>query len=193
MTTADQEREAPAPCPFCGDAAFYHAIEPHEHHMSFGGLPPLPPSTGSHVIECCSCNAGMIADSKAEVFASWDRRTPSQPAAVKESLTVAQPAPAVPAGWPTIDSAPRDGTWILIARPEWDKAVVAKWGEYPGNPVISAGGGDTWMYGWVFRDPHLFAGGEEDGFLGWQEDADAMPTHWCHWTPTAPTPTQATA
>lgn len=190
MTTADQERETPTPCPFCGDAAFYHAIEPHEHHMSFGGLPPLPPSTGSHVIECCSCNAGMIADSKAEVFASWDRRTPSQPAAVKKSLTVAQPAPAVPAGWPTIDSAPKDGTWILIARPEWCQAVVAKWGEY-GN--VEGTDGPVTMFGWLFRDPGLLMGGMECGFLGWNEDADAMPTHWSHWIPAAPTPTQATA
>lgn len=100
-------------------------------------------------------------------------------------------APAVPAGWPTIDSAPKDGTWVLIARPEWDQAVVAKWAEYPGG-MVEGDDGPVAMFGWVFRDHLFFAGGMEDGFLGWKEDAESMPTHWTHALPAAHS-TQATA
>ncbi len=99
-------------------------------------------------------------------------------------------APAVPAGWPTIDSAPKDGTWVLIARPEWDQAVVAKWAEYPGG-MVEGDDGPVAMFGWVFRDHLFFAGGMEDGFLGWKEDAESMPTHWTHALPAAHS-TQAT-
>lgn len=81
------------------------------------------------------------------------------------------------AGFPSINSAPRDGTWILIMRPEWDQAVVAKWGEYG---YAEGSEGEVLMFGWIFRDPGLLMGGMECGFLGWQEDADAMPTHWTH-------------
>ncbi len=70
---ADTDREL-LPCPFCGAKAFDHAIEPHEHHLHIAGMPPLPPSTGSHVVECMGCNAGFINDTQAAVFADWNRR-----------------------------------------------------------------------------------------------------------------------
>lgn len=78
--------------------------------------------------------------------------------------------------WMPIETVPKDGTSILVMSANDDAAYVASWGEYPGNPVVDGSGADSWMYGWIFKNPYLHAGGHEEGFLGW--DDDPMPTHW---------------
>lgn len=75
--------------------------------------------------------------------------------------------------WLTIDSAPKNGTWIVIGKAGWDAFPRAMWGE--------ADGEDGPFFGWVFADDSVWVPNAcEDGFLGWQEDIDdgAMPTHW---------------
>lgn len=115
-------------------------------------------------------------------WAAWNRRTPSQPAAVKESLTVAQPAPAVPAGWISVhDSLP-----VLPDENEDDGRPVYTWDgttvreddfvptyEQPAGPAVG---------GWLRTD---------DWFAN---DNLGQVTHWMERTkPLPPTPTQATA
>lgn len=79
-------------------------------------------------------------------------------------------------GWLPIEQAPKDGTEIFIFHKDWDYAPKAKWGDYPGNPVLNDKGEDVYMAGWLFGE--WFSPGLEDGFLGWNEDI--MPTHFCY-------------
>jgi hypothetical protein len=90
-------------------------------------------------------------------------------------------------GWRPIETAPKDGTSIFIYRTGWTQAVLAKWDEYPGNPVLgeNEAGNEIEgnMYGWLIED-ELFCAGNEDGFLGWSDDQ--MPSHWMPNLPTPP-------
>ena len=65
------------PCPFCGAEPTIYDIEPHEHHLSFGGV-KLPDYPGSTVIECgCGCGAGLIDESRELVVKRWNTRVES--------------------------------------------------------------------------------------------------------------------
>ena len=77
-------------------------------------------------------------------------------------------------GWLPIETAPKDGTEIVLYRAGWHFLPVAVWMEYPGNPVQDDYGNDFWMDGWGF-EPELCLGNEE-GWLGWGGDPE--PTHW---------------
>jgi hypothetical protein len=97
-------------------------------------------------------------------------------AALRE--TPAAAAPAVPShearGWREIETAPKDGTVILLWRDGWDSAPVA-WGDHD---VECA---DGVFFGWQLKDESLcLPNAVQEGFIGWNEDkdADAMPTHW---------------
>lgn len=60
-------------CPFCGageDRIIVQEIEPHTHHFATF----MPDHSGSATIECGSCIVGMIADTKEQVTAAWNRR-----------------------------------------------------------------------------------------------------------------------
>ena len=76
--------------------------------------------------------------------------------------------------WQPIETAPKDGTEIFIFRVGWPWAPVAKWVEYPGNPVLDDNNEECCMYGWLFDE--WFTPGNEDGWLGWSDDE--MPTYW---------------
>jgi len=78
--------------------------------------------------------------------------------------------------WQPIETAPKDGTEIFIFHAGWPWAPVAKWVEYPGNPVLDDNNEECCMYGWLFDE--WFTPGNEDGWLGWSDDE--MPTHWSH-------------
>lgn len=74
-----------------------------------------------------------------------------------------------PAGvWRPIETAPRDGTEILIWRDGIAAAPVAKW-EFCGDEV---------GFLWVFDEAICI--GVDCGNLGWADDIEdgAMPTHW---------------
>lgn len=77
--------------------------------------------------------------------------------------------------WQPIETAPKDGTEIVLYRKGWGVCPVAVWMEYTGNPICDDEGNDYWMSGWGF-DTDIFLGGHEEGWLGW--DDDPMPTHW---------------
>ncbi|HYW77227.1 MAG TPA: hypothetical protein VFA48_11505 [Gammaproteobacteria bacterium] len=74
--------------------------------------------------------------------------------------------------WQPIETAPKDGTEILIWGPNYDFAPVAKWGE--------ADCDDGLFSGWHLSGFHSPVCSCEDSFIGWQEDIDdgLMPTHW---------------
>ena len=77
-----------------------------------------------------------------------------------------------------IETAPKDGTKVFIFRHGWVLAPVARWDEYPGNPVLNDKE-EVWMYGWVLEDEWLELG-IEPGFLGWSDDYENgnVPTLW---------------
>ena len=76
--------------------------------------------------------------------------------------------------WRPIETAPKDGTWIVIGKADWDACPVAKW-----ELVIGA---DEWFGAWLFASdaPCLVPNVDGEAMLGWQEDVDEgnMPTHW---------------
>lgn len=65
----------PLACPFCGETPILNHIEPHTHHLTFNGQPLMPDHQGSWTIECC--DVGMIKETREEVVAAWNRRTPA--------------------------------------------------------------------------------------------------------------------
>lgn len=96
----------------------------------------------------------------------------------------AAPASPLPegGGWQDIITAPKDGTEILIYRDGWQEAPRAKWGDHDGEDDQ----GKSIVFGGWFMASEWFTYGCEDGFLGWDDDANVMPTHWMP-LPAAPT------
>lgn len=91
-------------------------------------------------------------------------------------------AETVRGDWRDIESAPKDGTKIVIGKSGWQSMPVAYWITYPSQ--------DFYMQGWSIED-NTFYLGCEDGFLGWNEDLTDgnMPTHWQP-LPQPPKPTE---
>ena len=72
-------------CPFCGAEAYLNVIEPHTHSFRLGDW-KMPDHTGSTVVECTECNAGLIADTTDAVVAEWNRRaSPEQSSLADQS------------------------------------------------------------------------------------------------------------
>ncbi len=70
--------------------------------------------------------------------------------------------------WQSIETAPKDGTAVMVYKSGWGVAVLAKWAECP----------DGNFNGWLAEDDGKFPGSLSDGFIGYEEEADIMPTHW---------------
>lgn len=70
--------------------------------------------------------------------------------------------------WHPIETAPRDGTEIVIWNSRYDYCPIAKW--------ISTDD----VSGWELRDFHSPCTSVEDSFIGWNEDIEDgfMPTRW---------------
>jgi len=90
--------------------------------------------------------------------------------------------------WQTIDTAPKDGSKILIWNKKWGMALVSIWDEHPdakdqNGKVQDSRGRWVTKKGWKHRYiPWPQCPGEEGHFLGWPEDIKnkKMPTHWCY-------------
>lgn len=111
------------------------------------------------VVEWCAFHADL-RDSDEDHRQRWaraDKRADALTKMVRDSL------------WAEIDTAPRDGTEILIWRKSWPAAYVAKW--HRGN--------EDEPDGWLL-DPLAAGPGEDEAFLGYAEDIHngCMPTHW---------------
>lgn len=50
--------------------------------------------------------------------------------------------------WQPIETAPKNGTPILIGHPKWLGVVFAYWGKYPGEAVADSNGNDVEMEEW---------------------------------------------
>lgn len=87
--------------------------------------------------------------------------------------------------WMPIESAPRDGTEILLYHPKWDNYPIAAWCEHPWNPVEDDDGTRFRIHGWLLGEHYCAPGCVEEGFLGWPDDIEAgcIPTHWKHIIP----------
>lgn len=116
-------------------------------------------------------DAAVLDDYRDWVYANAGLVLPDAEAEHKARAAVlARMAGKVPT-WQPIESAPKDGSWIIIANAKWDKYPKAK------RDVIYEDVGV--FYGWVFEDDQICFG-VDSGTLGWNEDvADGdMPTHW---------------
>ena len=61
------------PCPFCGGMPIEDRIEPHKHSLSW-----MPDYPGSWSVECPKCEFRLFDhDSRENVIAAWNRRSPS--------------------------------------------------------------------------------------------------------------------
>lgn len=85
-------------------------------------------------------------------------------------------------GWRPIESAPRDGTLIVIWNAIYTHCPLAKWAERDGD--------DGWFHGWELSGLHSPCCSCEDDFIGWNEDIEDgyMPTHWLPAPADKPTP-----
>ena len=74
--------------------------------------------------------------------------------------------------WRPIETAPNDGTRVLLWRDGWCMAPLDHWGENQGDDGV--------FFGWCWDEAVYVSGACEAGFVGWQEDIDGdlMPTHW---------------
>ena len=74
--------------------------------------------------------------------------------------------------WQPIDTAPKDGTKIVIWCAKYDHCPIAYWGEQDAD--------DGYFFGWHLAGLHSPCGSCEDDFIGWIEDIEDgfMPTHW---------------
>ena len=70
--------------------------------------------------------------------------------------------------WQPIETAPKDGTKIVIWAERYDFCPIAQWSS---GPDVS---------GWSFDAFSSPCASCEDGFIGWNEDIEDgfMPTHW---------------
>lgn len=70
--------------------------------------------------------------------------------------------------WQPIETAPKDGTKIVIWSSRYDFCPIAAWHVAPD------------CSGWLFDDWASPCPSCDDGFIGWNEDIEDgfMPTHW---------------
>lgn len=62
--------------------------------------------------------------------------------------------------WKPIETAPKDGVWVLLGRSDWDKPHIGIWTEYAP------------MEDWNMPDPR------------WEKDGEGLPLHGpTHWMP----------
>lgn len=75
--------------------------------------------------------------------------------------------------WQPIETAPKDGTRIVLGRRDWDVFPAAYWGDIDGDE----GAFGAWLF---VNDFCTGLPGETGTELGWSEDIEAgwMPTHW---------------
>ena len=71
--------------------------------------------------------------------------------------------------WQPIETAPKDGSKVLLFREDWDQAFIGKW------KYFEDGDG---FYAWELGE--YICIGISDGILGYEEDHEEgiMPTHW---------------
>lgn len=104
-------------------------------------------------------------------------------------LTLTARLRAAEGAWQPIETAPKDGTEILIYRHGWQEAPRARWGLQDGEDDDHK---PTVFGGWFLASEwHTY--GCEDGFLGWNEDIEdgVMPTHWSALPPPPDTTTSS--
>ena len=100
--------------------------------------------------------------------AEWEKRNPNHKGWVEPLY--AAPQPAVAAGWMPIETAPKDGTYLLL------------WEQYSTNPFVGC-----WAFGsWRVSHEHVDAEGGWDGAIVVDSiDQDRI----THWMPLPPPPT----
>ena len=140
------------PCPFCGGEPTIYDIEPHKH--AFCGMPD---HTGSTVIEC-GCGCGLIDEKHDAVIERWNRRPET-------------------AEWQPIETAPMDGTAVLVMRDIWPGTKSGR--------AEKCSAHNTYVAAWW--------GMERNGKGAWGCYMDAIrdpecPVEPTHWMPLPPAP-----
>ena len=74
--------------------------------------------------------------------------------------------------WQPIETAPKDGSKIVIWSKVYDHCPIARWGEM--------GTEEDFFCGWHLEGTHSPCCSCEDDFIGYAEDESDgyMPTHW---------------
>lgn len=75
--------------------------------------------------------------------------------------------------WQPIETHDGSDTPVLLWRAGWTCAPVAR------KVEVNDDAADGTFTGWQFADENLhIRGAMQEGFIGWNEDAPMMPTHW---------------
>jgi hypothetical protein len=75
--------------------------------------------------------------------------------------------------WQPIETAPKDGTKIVIWNEKYDHCPIAKWDAHDRAQ-------DGFFFSWRLEGGHSPRGCCDSNFIGWEEDLrnGYMPTHW---------------
>lgn len=168
------------PCPFCGGEA----------DVSWYAKGSSPDRAG-YFVECEGCSAsgepfdiqGEMPDrdefTKEHAIAAWNRRAATASPAHASDEIPGNTSTLPPPAWRLIETAPRDGTHIIIAFGQ-DGVMEAWWRDDDADP-----------YPWKFVDRGTpgSTGEAAGGFINGSREVRGGPTHWMP-LPDAPTPSE---
>lgn len=145
-----------------------------EERAANARLIALAPAMAEELVALRSQNDALMRERTSMIATHRENRALAEKRHAAELAALRARVAELEAGqdWQPIETAPKDGTEVIIFNPRWSYAPKAKW------DLID---GDEGCFGaWVLEDD-FWSPGVDNGALGWAEDIEDgnMPTVWC--------------